>query len=681
MNDLATTADPTYIFISTLKNALREETGNKFYQLSLIHALVSIPEAVCLRNSAFTQSLLESSKSTIQELLRLLESNGGYQLNRIQKAIQKQIDKITIPKEVLVELREVCERISDSWKYPLIIRSSSSLEDRENASGAGIYRSIGNVKSLDEVLEAIQACWVSSFSLAAIAHRLRLREFNLDPLPGVIIQRFIPSSYTGVTFSQGPLDGLQGIFIEYTNKADGVESGTADTESFLAVPKADKANDFVISDNDLGEVMAKNLVATAIQLRNYFGYEIEYEWGYTNGEFYVFQVRPITTLLANERVSARTPVCKVFDLYQDIHKVQNEDLGDIRGIFAHSIKKRKQIRDYAEERGIRIYGASIVITNKAGLFEVDIGSTKPLSRLNTPLLTVDVGPYLRSFYSKRADLNDAVSALTSGAMSTVPLIIREFASGDYSAVSTLKKDRILVEVCRGSLIGINRGFVDTQSFLVHKGGQLVEPLATTSLVSRYYGFDEEDWCFKLRTDETKVPPVPAEALSQIAHFTEEAAQKFGPNMLEWTIIDGIPIYIDNTPDVSTQEEAKGGSDGVRFLSPGKLSGEVLCVTDLERLEYISCGPTLNVSGFLPTLEANKEIVDLMRMVQDSPNTVIISKYPYTALSVLVGKVRGFIFESGPLLCHLAIISRETKTPVALVPNALSRYKDGDHIDL
>ncbi len=162
MDDLATAADPIYIFISTFENARREETGNKFYQLSLIHTLVSIPEAVCLRNSAFTLSLLESSKSTIQELLRLLESNGGYQLNRIQKAIQREIDKITFPSEILAELREVCERISDSWKYPLIIRSSSSLEDRENASGAGIYRSIGNVKSFDEVLKAIQACWISS---------------------------------------------------------------------------------------------------------------------------------------------------------------------------------------------------------------------------------------------------------------------------------------------------------------------------------------------------------------------------------------------------------------------------------------------------------------------------------------------------------------------------------------
>lgn len=681
MSDRATTANPAYIFVITFQNALPKETGNKFYQLSLVHSLVPIPKAVCLRNGAFTQSLPESSWGSIQELLRLLESNGGYQLNRIQKAIQREFDKVAIPKEVLIELSEVCEKISGGWRYPLIIRSSSSLEDRENISGAGIYRSIGNVKSFDEVVEAVQACWISSFSLAAIAHRLRLGEFNLDPLPGLIIQRFIPSSYSGVTFSRGPLGQIQGIFIEYTSKADGVESGTAETESFLAVPKAVNSNDFVISDNDLGEARAKNLVATAVLLRNYFGYEVEYEWAYTGDEFYIFQVRPITTFLENGKASTRIPICKVFDLYHDIQQVQNDDLGDIRGILAHSIKKRKPIRDYAEESGVRIYGAGIIITNKAGLAEVDIGSTKPLSRLSTPLLTIDVGPYLRSFYSKRTSLNDAISALTSGTTSTVPLIIREFASGGYSAVSTIKKDGVLLEVCRGSLIGINRGFVDAQSFLVHKGGRMVEPLAGASLSGRYYDFDGEDWCFKLRIDETGFPPVSEEALIQIAHFTEEVGQKFGPNMLEWTIVDGIPIYIDNSPDKSTQEDVKVGSEGIRFLSPGKLSGEVLCVADLEQLEYISSGPTLNVSGFLPTLEANKEIADLMKMVQDNPNIVIVSKSPYTALSVLVGKVRGFIFESGPLLCHLAIISREAKTPIALVPDALSRYKDGDRVDL
>ncbi len=97
MNDLATTANPAYMFISTFQNALPKETGNKFYQLSLIQALAPIPGAVCLRNSAFAQSLPESSWNTIRELLRLLESNGGYQLNRIQKAIQREFDKIAIP--------------------------------------------------------------------------------------------------------------------------------------------------------------------------------------------------------------------------------------------------------------------------------------------------------------------------------------------------------------------------------------------------------------------------------------------------------------------------------------------------------------------------------------------------------------------------------------------------------
>ncbi len=115
---------------------------------------------------------------------------------------------------------------------------------------------------------------------------------------------------------------------------------------------------------------------------------------------------------------------------------------------------------------------------------------------------------------------------------------------------------MLIEVCRGSLIGINRGFVNSHSFLVREGALAVELLAGDVCANRYYGFDEENWCFKLFTDEAKVLSVPEKALNQIAHFTEEVAQKFGPNMLEWTIIDGIPIYIDNSPDGSAQKRQK-----------------------------------------------------------------------------------------------------------------------------
>ncbi|WP_437677778.1 PEP/pyruvate-binding domain-containing protein [Sorangium sp. So ce131] len=663
----------------------KERVGNKFHGLSRIADVVRVPEAACLESSAFARSLPEPAQEAIRGLLRLLRSNGGYQLNRLQREIQRELDRIEIPAEIRAELEQVAALLSRGWKHRLIARSSTSFEDLTTSSGAGIYESIGDLSSFERLLEAVVKCWSSAFSLPALAHRLRIGAFDLEPLPGLILQRYVRSTCSGVAFSRQPHGVTRGIYVEYTDAGtDGVESGRVAPKSFLAFQKDPSLGGFVISDNDLPAGRAKELVETTLSLQERLGGQIEYEWAYDGESLCVLQARPITALDGSPGAERREPLCKVFDLYRDAAAIPRDELGDVRAIFDHSIRKRKPIRDYAEKEGIAIYGASVVIVDRRGLSGHDLGAQGPLCRLKTPLLTIDVGPYLRSFYSKRAALGDTLQALISGAPGGVPLIIREFASGRHSAVSAVGPEGcVIVEVCRGSLIGINRGFVDTQTVLVDVDRGHVQQLSAGSAGDRYYDFDDENCCFKLFEGNpgAETEPVPEAALLEIAGFTRKVQAEFGRNMLEWTILDRRPVFVDNTPESVTAEGASTDGLGVRFLSPGRICGTALCMSDLAKLEYISSGPTLNVAGHLPTLESNAEIAGLIEAVEAAPDTVVVSKFPYTALSVVVDKVKGFIFEAGPMLCHLAIIAREAKVPVAIVPGALSMYRDGQAVDL
>lgn len=662
-----------------------EEVGSKFLQLAMIRELANVPPAFCLKGSAFRDSLPDISKAKIANLLQQLKSNGGYHLNRLQKDIQAELDKIEFLDSVVEELRRVCESASEGWVYPIIIRSSSAHEDKDDASGAGIYQSIGGVTNLDQALEAVRTCWHSTFSLSALAHRLRIGAFELEPLPGLIIQLFITPDLSGVTFSVMPTGNTEGIFTEYAEgKSDVVESGTGATKSFLAAPRSLPNADFIISENDLPEKLTEELIRTATVLKAYFKKEIEYEWAYAGEQLYTLQVRPITTVAALDASSINTEgILKVLDLYQNSQEIAQEDLGDIRGIFDHSINKRKPIREFAEANNVSIYGAAVIILDRRGVESFDLKTALPLNRLKTPLLTIDLGPYLRSFYSRREDLKSTIRTLTSGFRLATPLIIREFASGEFSAVSAPTERGAIVEVCRGSLIGLNRGFVNTQTFRIDRDTKAIEKLSSGNFSGRFYDFDEANSCFALVDYGGELTPeaVSKEALIKIADFTLRTSTQFGKNMLEWTLIRGEPIYVDNTPQEGGDVHEALEEMSIAFLSPGKIQGKALCITNLAQLEYISSGPTLNVSGHLPSIESNAEIGELLSEVEGEPDTVIVSKFPYTALSVLVGKVKGFVVESGPMLCHLAIICRENKTPVAIIPNALSSYMDGDPVDL
>jgi pyruvate,water dikinase len=668
-------------YVATFEKANVSEVGNKFYQLSIINKLpdVDVPEAVCLKSSAFSISLPKDARQSIQDSLTMLQSNGGYRLNKIQKEIEKNLDKLIIPEKVKNELKQFALQISQNWKYKLIVRSSSCFEDGEDSSGAGIYESVPEVGTEQELLNAIIHCWKAAFSLAAISHRLRINEFKIEPLPGLIVQRFIKSDISGVTFSQNPLSRAKGVFVEYTNDGtDGIESGTGVSKSFMAVSKT--SDEYISNNHDLGKELETKLITTALKFKKYFKRETEYEWAAVGSKLYVLQARPITTLSAEESEKFSKPSAKAFDLYIDSDNIDKYDISEIKSIYDHSITKRKAVRLFAVKNAIAINGSAVIIANQLGLKDIDLANHNILNRLSSPVLTIDLGPYLRSFYTVREEMNQTLQTLL-GSSKEASVIIREFASGEFSAVSMVKGDKVIIEVCRGSLIGINRGFVETATFSVDVVTREVHQVSGTLKSNRYYGFDQETKAFAFLEGNNGLieDTVPDATLILIAKFNVAVNEQVEKNILEWTIIQGKPVYIDNTPD--TDESDVSYDRTATFISPGEIQGTILRVDDLKKLEYISSGPTLNISGHLPTIEANKEIQELIASVKGKRNIIIVSKFPYTALSVLVGKVAGFIFESGPILCHLAIISRENKTPVAIVPDALTLYNNGDKVEI
>jgi pyruvate,water dikinase len=105
--------------------------------------------------------------------------------------------------------------VRDSLAGPLAVRSSCADEDSAAASFAGQHLTRLNVRSLDQLIEAVAAVWRSGRSASALAYRRKLGVEG-DPRMGVVVRRLLDPEVSGVLFTRHPVTGANEHVIEAT---------------------------------------------------------------------------------------------------------------------------------------------------------------------------------------------------------------------------------------------------------------------------------------------------------------------------------------------------------------------------------------------------------------------------------------------------------------------------------
>jgi pyruvate, water dikinase len=105
--------------------------------------------------------------------------------------------------------------VRDSLPGPLAVRSSCAGEDSAAASFAGQHLTQLNVRSLDQLIEAVAAVWRSGRSASALAYRRKLGVEG-DPRMGIVVQRLLDPEVSGVLFTRHPVTGANEHVIEAT---------------------------------------------------------------------------------------------------------------------------------------------------------------------------------------------------------------------------------------------------------------------------------------------------------------------------------------------------------------------------------------------------------------------------------------------------------------------------------
>jgi pyruvate, water dikinase len=216
--------------------------------------------------------------------------------------------------------------VRDSLPGPLAVRSSCVGEDSAAASFAGQHLTRLDVRSLDQLVDAVAAVWRSGCSESALAYR---RKLGLERAPrmGVVVQRMLDPEVAGVLFTRHPVTGADERVIEATwGLGEAVVQGlvtpdryrlSAGGEVLERSPGAKRVAIRSRADGDLasGEPVAAHLVdalclddrrlarlhALAVACEEAFQEPSDIEWAFTDAGPHLLQRRAITGRATSSR--------------------------------------------------------------------------------------------------------------------------------------------------------------------------------------------------------------------------------------------------------------------------------------------------------------------------------------------------------------------------------------------
>ncbi|WP_253737534.1 phosphoenolpyruvate synthase [Halohasta salina] len=224
------------------------------------------------------------------------------------------------PDETRAEIRSAFEDLgSDSI---VAVRSSATAEDLPDASFAGQQETFLNVSESD-LLDRIKRCWASLFTERAICYREEQGFAHHDVDIAVVVQRMVDADKSGVMFTSHPSTGKKQMTVEAAwGLGEAVVSGAVSpdhytydrTEEAVGSVSVSTKKTMHVKDPETGETLEKSVppekrterVLSDEELdrlsdmgelvEDHYGQPQDVEWAISDGEIYLLQSRPITTI-------------------------------------------------------------------------------------------------------------------------------------------------------------------------------------------------------------------------------------------------------------------------------------------------------------------------------------------------------------------------------------------------
>src|ERR1700729_1216895 len=418
---------------------------------------IRVPPGFCVTTDAFRRIL--AGAPSIDDRLAALsrwKPEDGDAIRALSAEIRRAVEGIAIPDDVACAITYALARLGEH--AACAVRSSATAEDLPSASFAGQYDSYLNVVGPSAVLHHVSRCWASLFSERAVTYRLRNGFDHRKVQMAVVIQEMVVPQAAGIIFTADPVTssrkvasveasfGLGEALVSGLVNADTfkVRDGEVVARAVAAKQRAIHASSVSGTDEltvapsrqeqpALTDAQVVRLVQLGRRIEAHFGHPQDIEWCLAEGDFWIVQSRPITTLF---------PIPEAADQENHVYvsvghgQMMTEAMRPL-GISVWQLTAKAPMHEAGGRLFVDVTQRLASPTTRVGLLEV-LGGGDPL--IGDALQTIlDRGDFLPSL----PDESPGGTAVVFGApaqIDTDPAIVPELIERNQASLATLKRD-------------------------------------------------------------------------------------------------------------------------------------------------------------------------------------------------------------------------------------------------
>lgn len=195
--------------------------------------------------------------------------------------------------EFIPHLRaELAQRLDPAQAYA--VRSSASIEDSLERSFAGQFKTLLNLRGVDEIYRAVWSIWATAQSLGVQTYVEKLPAGGGELCVAVIIQEMVTPRFSGVAFSRNPITGLDEIVVEAVPGSGAmlVQEGVTPLRWTCRFGEWSEQP----AQCDLPEAVVRQVVEQTAAIARKFRADVDLEWAWDGERVIWLQMRQITSL-------------------------------------------------------------------------------------------------------------------------------------------------------------------------------------------------------------------------------------------------------------------------------------------------------------------------------------------------------------------------------------------------
>jgi pyruvate,water dikinase len=417
---------------------------------------IPVPPGLCVTTDAFRRTLAGASSIDDRlDELALLNPDDREAIGAMSAEIRRAIERVPIPQDVASAIGCALARGGEQAAYA--VRSSATAEDLPTASFAGQHDSYLNIVGPGAVLQHVSRCWGSLFSERAVTYRLRNGFDHRTVRMAVVVQQMVVPQAAGILFTADPVTSSRKVAsVEASfGLGEALVSGLVNADTFkvrdgevvakaiatkqraIHASTASGTEDVAVArarqeQPALSDPQAVRLVRLGRRIEAHFGHPQDIEWCLAEGDFWIVQSRPITTLFPIPEAADRENHVYVSVGHQQMMTEAMRPLG----VSVWQLTAMAPMQEAGGRLFVDVAGRLASPTTRAGLLEI-MGRGDPLVG-DALQRIVDRGDFLASLPDESP--SGPVIGSAPAQIDTDPAIVGELIDRNRVSLAALKRE-------------------------------------------------------------------------------------------------------------------------------------------------------------------------------------------------------------------------------------------------